>query len=334
MSESSFNWPIVGNQPITDFLQTSLENKNTAQAYLFYGPAHLGKTTVANLFVRSLFCQDANRPCFVCQACRAIENNIHPEVIWLNRLTDEKTSKVKKNITIEQVRGLIQKLNLHSFSDSFKVAVIENANHLSLEAANALLKTLEEPNARTVIILLADNINTLPKTILSRCLKLKFLPVTDQLIEKHLGSLKVETKKAKRLTALAFGRPGLAIDFAASQDLYQDYSELAKEIVGLSAKSLAERFSAVTDFLATKNTQEINQLLNLFEKLWRDALLTKFETVGLVAHSYLNGELTTLAGRYNAKQIVKIIESIKQTKMFLAANVNSKLALENLVLNF
>src|SRR3989344_1191746 len=166
-------WPIVGHSHIVSYLQNSLNNLKLAHAYLFVGLDHVGKAAVAGYFINSLVCQNLEVealavPCGECQSCRQALSGNHPDVYWLARELNEKTDKLKKNISIEQVRQLQNKLSLRSFLNSYKIAVVSEAQTLSAEAANSLLKTLEEPSARTVLILLAENLARLPQTIVSR----------------------------------------------------------------------------------------------------------------------------------------------------------------------
>jgi len=180
----SFN-NIIGHKNIVSFLEKSLKNKQIAHAYLFYGPKHLGKKTIAENFAEMLLGQP-------------IVN--HPAIYFVKRERKEKENKMAQNISIEQIRELERKLSLSSFLNSYKIGIIEEAETMSIEAANSLLKTLEEPTPKTVIILLASNISVLPATIVSRCQVLKFLPVAKEKIYNHLLSLGASRDEALNLT--------------------------------------------------------------------------------------------------------------------------------------
>lgn len=339
-SNNRFKWPIVGHSNIVSYLQQGLANDNTSHAYLFVGPTHIGKTTVAKNFVDSLVCQDLHEkdkgevPCGVCECCKQIENNIHPDVYWLEREMNEKTNKRKKNISIEQVRELQNKLSLHSFLNSYKVAVIEQAQTLSLEAANSLLKTLEEPTAKTVLILLVTNTALLPRTIISRCQIINFLPVSDKELTDYLISLKTERKKAKTLAAMSFGRPGIALSYLGEPDLYADFQESVKQFVTLMKADINSRFKIISEVVNSGDIDSIKETLIVWTKVLRDLLLMKTKGENLISNLKISSDLEELANTYRIKDLVKILADINFTKRYLAANVNPKLTLENLVLNF
>ena len=166
-SEDQFKWPIIGHSNIVSYLKKCLATNNASHAYLFVGQSHIGKTTVAESFVNSLICENLHQgngqvPCGACQCCQQLSNKIHPDVYWLKREINEKTGELRKNISIEQIRELQNKLSLHSFLNSYKVAVINEAEALSQEAANSILKTLEEPTAKTVLIIKSSPWSRIP----------------------------------------------------------------------------------------------------------------------------------------------------------------------------
>jgi len=196
-----FNWEIIGHKKIIHFLETCIQRDNLSQGYLFYGPKSIGKHTLIRRFILNLMCFNADEnkseiPCMRCEQCRQINKNIHSDVMWIKKEAD------KKNITVEQIRNLQESLAVHSFFKLYKIAVIENAENLSLAAANALLKTLEEPTSKTILILLAERINRLPKTVLSRVQKIKFLAVSQKEIYDNLLELGAERELANCLAKI------------------------------------------------------------------------------------------------------------------------------------
>ncbi|MFA6254513.1 MAG: DNA polymerase III subunit delta' [Patescibacteria group bacterium] len=342
MSDSKnnrFQWPIVGHSNIVSYLQQSLLNGRLAQAYLFVGPLQVGKTTIVKSFVNSLVCENLHQgkelvPCGQCQHCRQVTNKIHPDIFWLERIDNEKTGKLKKNIGIEQIRELQNKLSLHSFLDSYKIAVINEAQTLSSEAANSLLKTLEEPTPKTIIILLTTSLASLPQTIVSRCQILKFLPVSSQEIFDYLISLKVERKKAKVLAALAFGRPGLAIDYFNEPENYLTFQDQTKQLITLVKADLTSRFKIVNDLALGNDVNSIKESLSNWQRIFRDLSLIKIGAENLISNLNLQTELKSLAEGYSRDNLLKIMAEITTAKRYLDANVNPKLTLENLILNF
>ncbi|MAF13330.1 MAG: DNA polymerase III subunit delta' [Parcubacteria group bacterium] len=339
---SRFNWPIVGHLNIVNYLQRSLTNNSIAHAYLFVGTPHLGKATVAKSFTDSLICQNLAKdnednekiPCGSCNGCKQIKNGIHPDVYWLSREVNDKTDKLKKNISIEQIRQIQSKLSLHSFLNSYKIAIIDEAETLSLEAANALLKLLEEPTAKTVLILLTANLAKIPKTVASRCQVLKFLPVKYEDIFDHLRSLKVDRKKATVLANLSFGQPGMAINYATDNELYLDFQDQAKQFVTLLGSKANTRLKMLGEVVDLKDINSIKDSLNIWSKVLRDLVLIKLNNENLISNHRFLTDLKELASKFSPKSLASTIINLNSSRRYLDANVNPKLVLENLVLNF
>ena len=340
LNEASNNlkWPIIGHSNIVSYLQNSLTSNSLAHAYLFVGPDHVGKTTVAKLLVNSLVCdnfalQKNNLPCGQCRGCRQVATGIHPDVYWVRRELNEKTEKFKKNIGIEQIRSLQSKLGLRSFLNSYKVAIVADAQTLSLEAANSLLKGLEEPAPRTVMILLSNSVARLPKTIVSRCQVIKFRPVADKKIVDHLVNLKIERKKSRTLAALAFGLPGVALSYVDDKSNYFELQDSIKTFLGLIDQDIATKFKMINEVL-NNDPEETKEILLLWRKILRDALLIKANVSNLVSNISLATEIKRLATKLSINEIRLMITEIDQTKKYLDSNVGVRLTLENLVLKF
>lgn len=337
--DNRFQWSIIGHSNIVSYLQNNLANGKVSHAYLFVGPRHLGKTLVAQNFINSLVCENLHQgkglvPCGQCQCCQQVANRLHPDIFWVEREINEKKGKLKKNISIEQMRELQNKLSLHSFLNSYKVAVINEAESLNQEAANSLLKTLEEPTPKTVIILLATSIYSLPRTIVSRCQIIKFLPVSEKEIFEHLKSLKVERKKAKVLTALAAGLPGKAINYLKEPETYTDFSQQIKQLIFLMQADINDRFKTVGELISGNDADALKDILVSWTKVLRDLILIKNSIPSLISNLNLTSDLTKLAQNYKSDDLLKMVLGINLAKRYLAANVNPRLILENLVLTF
>ncbi|MFA6321876.1 MAG: DNA polymerase III subunit delta' [Candidatus Buchananbacteria bacterium] len=334
--KSRFRWPVIGHSNIISFLQQELQKGQIAHAYLFVGPDNIGKTAVANFLANSLVCRHLNNqeefvPCGRCECCQQINNQIHPDVYWLRRQTGD-SGKLNKNISVDQTRELMEKLSLCSFLNTYKVAIIESAQTLNNASANSLLKTLEEPAPQTVLILLANNISDLPSTIASRCQVIKFLPVSQPVIENHLIELGCERKKAKKISALSFGRPGLAIKYFLEPEVYEELKEKNKILISLMRGSLDEKFKIMNE-VADSDLDNIKIELSLWKRFLRDlALVGCLE--GLVSNQSFLSELKDLSQLYQPKKIISLIFEIDNARRFLDANANPKLTLENLALNF
>ena len=321
---------IIGHKNITSFLEKSLKNGEISHAYLFYGPARLGKKTVASHFAEAVLGQP-------------ILN--HPDVYEVRRERKEKEEKLTKNISIEQVREFQQKLSLTSFLNSYKIGIIEEAETLSTEAANSLLKTLEEPTPKTVIILLSASVSALPATIVSRCQTLKFLPVAKEKIYDRLVELGASRDEARDLAGISWGKPGLAFDFwqtkkEGGDSAVAEYEELAQNILDLMrAETMSERMKIFDEVLGKDSGTEdmfgsVNKILALWTSVLRDAIMLGAGCPELVANTKFSEEIKRISGKFDAEKFPRLYRDIRQAGKYFRENLNPRLVLENLMLSF
>jgi len=197
-----------------NYWKNLMERKTVAQlphALMFTGPAGTGKTQFADLFVRSILCRQPvaeGFPCGDCKGCRLTRAETHPDVRWVMPPEEGKV------IGVDQIREIIRYLSLKSQYDGYKLVIITPADKMNINAANSLLKTLEEPSANTLLILITDRPARLPATIRSRCQKISFIkPSRDAALQWLKGKLDIQHNPAV-LLELAEGAPLLALKFA------------------------------------------------------------------------------------------------------------------------
>ncbi|MDD5081898.1 MAG: AAA family ATPase, partial [Dehalococcoidales bacterium] len=167
-------WPVVGQARVVDLLKRSLERRAVAHAYLLVGPPHVGKMTLALTLAQALNCEATAPPCGQCSSCQKVVSAKHADVQVINLISSLEPGETKPQaeISIDQIRQMQHSASLPPFEGRCKVFIIEGAEHLSDEAANCLLKTLEEPVGRVVFILLTTSERLLPATVVSRCQRL------------------------------------------------------------------------------------------------------------------------------------------------------------------
>lgn len=320
-----FNWPIIGHEKIVKFLQKSISHKKIAHAYLFYGPENLGKKTLAKYFTLSLICSGQEKPCLKCENCQNFLKNIHPDIIWLRK------EEGKKNISIDQIRDLKKKILLTGFTNTYKIAIIVNAEIMTEEAANSFLKLLEEPPAKSLIILLANNLKNIPETILSRCQFLKFSLVSKEKIVKYLKEkYKLSHKEAEEISSLSLGYPGRAIRFVEDKEFFKDYLERQKKLIKILATELSERLKIIDEIIEEEKIQE---LISNWKILVRDILLLKTKNEELVTHLVFKEKLKKFAEKMSLEKICQIEKELSNLSFYINQNINLKLALDNFVIN-
>src|SRR5438552_7192268 len=224
-STQTLNWPVVGNERAVSMLRRSIRTGLLSHAYLFTGPAGVGKRTLALAFAATLNCQAAppegsavpDAPCGLCSSCSRVARGEHPDVMEINletqaaALAEEGGNKSTppKELRIDTVREIQRTVGLSPYSGRWKVYIIGDADRMNEEAANCLLKTLEEPPAQTILILLAPDESSVLPTIASRCtiVSLRLLPreLAARSLEARWGA---ERETAEKLAALSGGRLG------------------------------------------------------------------------------------------------------------------------------
>jgi len=324
-SPSQYNWPAIGNERAIEFLEKAIANEKIAQTYVFAGPADLGKSTIAIAFARNL----QGNP-------EGFNSDLH--IL--------QAEEGKKNISIEQVREFIKILNLSSFLNSYKIGIIKEAERLTPEAQSALLKTLEEPREKVIVILLVTNEESLPATILSRSQILYFMPVASSLIYDYLiKNYGANRSLAKDLANLSLGRPLQAVRYLESGAEYKDYLEKAEVWLNFFHQDLNTRLSSLDKLFSDKSfsrqaaTSALEVLL-LGEGLLRDLLLLSLGQNDRVQHSALSdslaqalNQLETASDHNSGPIILANLKLIAQAKEYLSANVNPRLVLEQVLMN-
>ncbi|OGZ35399.1 MAG: hypothetical protein A3A94_00440 [Candidatus Portnoybacteria bacterium RIFCSPLOWO2_01_FULL_43_11] len=307
---------IVGHRRILEYLKKSVQKNNVAHAYLFVGPENVGKKTIALEFIKILIGEET-------------EAGVHPDILIIEPKAAEKEGiKKEKEIGIDEARQIRRQMSLSPYKAPYKIVLINQAERMTRDAANALLKTLEEPSGKAVLILIAANPQLLFPTIVSRCQIIKFLPVPIEEIKKSLYNkkYKIQNTKYETIIRLSSGRPGLAIQYLKNPKLLEKQEELLKELQKIIQSDLNERYQYVENLSkdATKARQIINQWLMYF----RDMLLSLVGCKDLALFDSFQSD-------YSLSQIKNIIRVIKKTDLLLSnSSINARLALEVLMLEF
>ena len=251
---------IIGHERQQNILDTHIRRGRVSHAYLFSGAAHVGKARIADAFVISLLC--AKRPegilasCGVCVGCRAVQSGSHPDIITLTSITKEKS---RPHISVDAIRSLRARMGQAALLGSYKIAIIDDASYLGREAANAILKTLEEPTGSTVYLLIASKRETILPTIMSRVWSMAFWPVSSTALEEQAKGYGWNAADAYTLSMLAEGRPG-------SMDVFRDgdmvalktaKEEATRRLLTWASDSLAQQLSEVEERITHERTDDI-----------------------------------------------------------------------------
>lgn len=319
--------PIIGHERVTSYLERVLDGSRMAHAYTFEGAEHLGKRAVAEIFAAAFLGISSDT---------GEKLHSHPDFFLLEPGAKDKNGKIKKNIGIDEVRELIHRLSLSALRGTRKAAIIDDAQNLSPEAANALLKTLEEPRGDVCIILVVGTSESLPKTVISRTEVLHFALVSALKIENSLTARGIAPELSREVSALVFGRPGLAIklcaDGGAAEASYKE--EMLRDIAVFSAP-ISERFKFVEKFMperASDGRERVLRALDRFENLLRDMLAISLGVREAVAHEFAFGALSALAGGRSPLQFVRALKAAAESREDIGINISPRMTLENFLL--
>jgi DNA polymerase III subunit delta' len=257
---------IAGHQRQLDTLRLAMANGRLHHAYLLLGPEGLGKRTVALALAKAICCVDSEQDyCGRCVNCMRITNGNHPDVRLIEPLPD------KKEIGIQQIRELQRELNYRSFSGKRKIAIIDPATLMNLSAQNALLKTLEEPPADSLIVLITPNTGGLLPTLRSRCLSLSFAPLSSAQVSAFLESRHgMQADEARLLAAMSMGSIGAAASL--DKDEFIEKRRIWSNML-MSLKAGDYNAAMVAAEALAKNRDEALKFLKWAESWYRDLLV-------------------------------------------------------------
>lgn len=243
---------LIGHEAAVERFRRLLERGTVPHAVLLQGPRHLGKRTFAYALASALLGVDPPSPGGFGEASPVR----HPDFVLVERERDAKTGKLKKNIPVEAVRALRERLRMSAFLGGAKVAVLDEAEALSDEAANALLKTLEEPAPRTHLLLVAHEAAAVPRTVASRCAIVPFRRIPERALMEGLAARGAAADEAARAASRADGRPGLAVALCEDSGMVDWFMKEERRWAALGAAPLHRRFSLLGELAPPRADRE------------------------------------------------------------------------------
>jgi len=318
------NWPVVGHELAVRLLQQAVSSARLSHAYLLSGPPLVGRTTLARACAQALLCTEDNAPCGACRACRNVRDGVHPDL----RIVEPRTA----NLLIEQVRELQHQAALSPMEAPYKVFILRRIEQATTAAANALLKTLEEPPAHVVLFLtLTEGQETLP-TVASRCQRITLRPLPTPSVAAALREIwHVPPERSELLARLSQGRLGWAVDMLGDDAAWQQREQDLQDLGALPGQGRVERLR-YAEQLSQRDPAKVHRVLQLWTGWWRDLLLIQHDCPTQVANI---DRLTTLrsdAARYDSRDSQGFLGQLTATGRYLEQNVNTRLALELLLL--
>jgi DNA polymerase-3 subunit delta' len=327
---------IVGHDGVIERFRSSIKRGRLSHAYLFVGPDGVGKELLARELAKALLCAaDAGEPCDECPACRKVEHGNHPDLTLIRR------AEQRSQLVIDQVREEIQDpIGYKPFEGRYKIFVVADAERMTEEAQNCLLKTLEEPPPHSLLILVATRLEPFVETVVSRCQIVRFRPLAARLVEPILVERHgMEAERAQVLARLSEGSPGRALRYDA-----EGVHETTLWLLGeLSSMPPGGEFVVAAELLQGVRDQggrledareRLRPVLELLALAWRDLF---FRASGYSEELLVWGTgcevLQTMARGLSPPRARRLMELVVEARDHLDANVNIKLLVEKLLLD-
>ena len=330
-------WQVRGHDPLVRQIDKSIREGRYSHAYLLVGPAQVGKRTLAINIAQAVNCLSTeDAPCGECVQCRHIASGQHADVRVIGVQREPEDGPPRREIGISAMRELQHQAYLKPYEGSHRVFIVDGAESMSEEAANSLLKTLEEPPPQVMIILLTAQEEALLPTVRSRCRRLELRPlpimeVANELINAH--SIGVE--EAEKLARLSMGSLGWALSTLNDPSVMEKRREELERISQLPTSSLEERFKYASELasLASRNRESAKGVLNLWLRWWRDLLLVKEVGEESVHNVDWTSTLCLMSSAFTTAEVVGFIKATLKTLDAMEHNANARLALEVLMLS-
>ena len=318
---------ILGHEQIIAHLQNAIEEDKVSHAYIFNGPEASGKMMLAEAFAMALQCEgEGKRSCLECRSCRQAADHNQPDIIYVSH---EKPN----TIGVDDIRTQINNdIDIKPYSSRYKVYIVDEAQKMNQQAQNALLKTIEEPPAYAIILLLTTNADSFLQTILSRCITLNLKAVKEDKIKEYLMKhYQIPDYQADICAAFSQGNVGKAIQLASSEEFGELKASVLQLMKRLEDIDLYEMTGAVKQIAEYKLS--VNDYFDLMMIWFRDVLYLKAtnDVDGLIFKDEVY-DIKKQAAKRSYQGIEIILEALEKAKIRLNANVNFDLVIELLLL--
>jgi len=312
---------ILGQGEAVEILQDEIRKERISHAYLFSGKSGIGKSKLAFEFSKAVFCKESELDsCGSCINCKKMDHHNHPDFKKITILED------KNAISIDQIRELKKEIAYKPYESEHKIYVIESAEEMTEQAANSLLKTLEEPPSFATIILLAEDTGKLLPTIISRCQQIKLKNVGRTKIKELLLNNGLNKREAEILSMTAEGSPGRAFEAAEREDYFEQRKNIYDFLAEIDSKNTMEIFD-ISNKTASLLKDEF-PCFNLLSDWYRDIMMIKQDYLEAVKNKDYIDQLKRLAEIMSLENIIEKLDLINRSERYIKRNVRANLSLE------
>jgi len=323
------DWEIIGHQWAVNLLAGHIKGDALRHAYLIIGPMSIGRRTLALRFIQALNCPQTSgdgAPCLSCHTCQRIEKMEHPDLFPVSAGEDS------LDIKVDQIRDLIHNLSLSNYEAPYRVALLMDFDDANDAAANALLKTLEEPPPQVVLVLTAENADTLLETIVSRCeeIHLRPLPIPD--IKEGLSRLyQLPPSRANLLAHLSGGRPGYAIQLHQRPQLFAQREQWLDDLTRLLGANRVQRFAYANKY--RQDADSLRAIIRVWRSYWRDILHRTSGAETSIYNIDRREEIDSIARTVDPQGARSALASLDKALHHIESYANTQLTAEILLLD-
>ena len=322
------NWDLTGHEWAVDMLKKHVIHETMRHAYLFSGPPGLGRRTLALRFAQALNCSTPSAPgipCGTCRDCKQIESLHHADLSVVQADSEGGTLKV------DQIREVRKSITYKPYQSKYRVALFLRFQEANDNAANALLKTLEEAPSYAVLILTADNPEQLLPTILSRCEVLRLRPLKIEEVKRDLVNRGIENNRANLIAHISGGRPGYARRLVQDDLLLEKREERLNDLLTLLPATRVEKFKYADQLSKDKDT--MRQTILFWLSYWRDIMLRAAQAASPLVNVDRNVEIEDIATRMDMSSARRVVSGLEEALEKMDKNVNSRMLAEVLLLD-
>lgn len=329
------NWNLLGHEWAVDMLRQHAAHDEIRHAYLFCGPPGLGRRTLALRLAQALNCTKPlapGVPCGLCRDCKQIDAMQHPDMNVIQALDGDNLPKEGGTLKVDQIREVQRSLSLKPYQAKYRVALFLRFQEANDNAANALLKTLEEAPAHAILLLTADTPEQLLPTIISRCEILRLRPLPIEAVVADLIYRGVDEERARLLAHISGGRPGYAHRLVDDVTLLEKRDERLNDLQALLPAPRVEKFSYADKL--SKDKDAMRQAIIIWLSYWRDVMLRVAGAETPLINVDRNMEIEFLAGRLNLSTARRVVSDLENALEKMDRNVNSRLLAEVLLMDW
>jgi DNA polymerase-3 subunit delta' len=317
------DWDIIGQDWAAELLSEHIRRQEVRHAYLFSGPAGIGRRTLALRYAQALNCSQPPEPGQPCGECRICRQTAAMQQADLSLVQADASHTIK----VDQIRELQHSLALSPYEAHYRVALLLNFEQATASSQNALLKTLEEPGERVILLLTADSPENLLPTITSRCEVMRLRPMSVEALAETLRTRRgVEGERAETLAHLAGGKPGTAFSLLQDPGQMSSQKELLDAMIGVLGESRLERFNLAEKL--SKDKDQLRQTLLLWLVYWRDIMLSASGAAAPLTNLDRAEEIERIAGQVGFSAARERVAALEQAVEGLDANLNPRLLMD------